>query len=1036
MHGRFQAVHSPLSEGLGRLERALERAGPSWCAVRGTWRRRAIRRDRNPRPGGYTGPMIIAKRLYGAALAALALGGAASARADISGFAAFAPANTSGHAASTGLSEDKTTLTLSDGGADEATSDFAAAPQPVSGFHAAFTYQADQLGGPPPGGADGAAFILQNDPRGVRALGGQGGGLGYAAGDGGVAVAKSAAFRLNLYGASGISVGTNGAAESPGDTLPVDLRSGHPIQVTLDYDGATLTETLKDLTTGETFTGQDELDVAGALGGQKALVGFSGASGAATARQTVRDFSFVSKPAAARYVLPAPQAPKAHKTLASYVDPFIGTDGGGDTLPGAGAPFGMTLFSPDTHAPSVGYGWGDHRIEGFSLTHMSGVGCDDEGDVFLTATTGPVKTAVADYSSPFSHRRESASAGYYSVSLRRWNINAELTATERTGLIRFTFPAGQPANILIPISHTLTRTSNAEVHVVGPDTVEGSVRSQAFCGSPGFYTTYFTLKLDRPVQTSGTWTGDAVSETQSAAQDGQKAPGVGAYLSFPASDKPFTVTARIGISYVDGGGARRNLAHEVAGKNFDQVRRATEASWEKELHKIEITGGTTDQRTVFYTSLYHCFLMPSVFSDADGRYLGFDNIIHQTKPEHPIFADFSGWDIYRTEAPLLTLIQPQRMQDMCQSISLMYQQGGWIDRWPQANVYTNVMCGSPLTTVAATAWNAGLRGFDMAALYPGMVLDATQPAPPGKPYFGESNVQFMDTVGYIPDDKEGYGSVSQTEEDCLAYASLASVAASLGRAADARRFTRRALLYRNLFDPETKFLRPRLADGTWYGPFDPTKEHGYVEGTGWHYRWLAPQDAAGLIRLFGGDGPFNAEMDKFFSYPHPTWTGQYYNPYNETDLQAPFLYDYSGAPWKTQARVRALLADAYNTTPAGIPGNDDCGTMSAWYVFAALGLYPTDPARPAYELCAPLFPRAVVHLDAPYPIPQFTVEAPNASAENVYLRGLRVGDRTWDRPWLTHADIARGGTLRFTLGAEPDKEWGTRQAVRPPSLGR
>lgn len=982
--------------------------------------------------------MIIVKRLFGSALAALVSATFATpARADVSGFAGFAPVNTSGHTVSVGLSDDKAVLTLSDGGANEAASGFAAAPQAVGGFHAVFTYQADQFGGPPPGGADGVAFIVQNDPRGVKALGGPGGGLGYGVGDGGVAIGKSAAFRLTLLGASGISVSTNGTAESPGDTQPVDLRSGHPIRVTLDYDGATLTETLKDLTTGKTFVGQDELDVAGAIGSRTALVGFSGASGQATARQTVRDFSFMSKPATARFVPSAPKAPPAHKTLASYVDPFIGTDGGGNTLPGAGAPFGLTLFSPDTRTPSVGYGYGDRRIEGFSLTHMSGVGCDSKGDVFLTATTGPVKTQTADYSSPFSHRRESVGAGYYSVNLRRWNVNAELTATERTGLVRFTFPAGQPANILIPISHTLTRTERADIHAVGPDTVEGSVRSQAFCGAGQFYTTYFTLKLDRPFTAAGTWTGDTVTESgPGATQDGQKSPAIGAYLRFPVSAAPFTVTARIGISYVDADGARRNLAQEVGSKGFDQVRKATEASWEKELHRIEISGGTTDQRTIFYTSLYHCFLMPSVFSDVDGRYLGFDNALHQTKPGHPVYADFSGWDIYRTEAPLLTLIQPQRMQDMCQSISLMYQQGGWIDRWPQANVYTNVMCGSPLTIVAATAWNAGLRGFDMAALYPGMVKDATLPAPPSKPYQGESNVQYMDTVGYIPDDKEGYGSVSQTEEDCLAYAALASVSASLGKTADARFFSRRALLYRNLFDPETKFLRPRLLDGSWYGPFDPTKDHGYVEGTGWHYRWLAMQDVAGLIALFGGDDPFNAELDKFFGYAHPTWAGQYYNPYNETDLQVPFLYDYSGAPWKTQARVRELLADAYATTPAGIPGNDDCGTMSAWYVFAALGLYPTDPARPAYELCSPLFPRAVVHLEAPYPIKQFTIEAPNASAQNVYLRDLRVGDQRWPRPWLTQADIAHGGTLRFTLGAVPDKTWGTSPSVRPPSLGR
>ena len=946
--------------------------------------------------------------------------------ADLNGFGGFAPANTSGQAVATGLSADQTLLTLSDGKPDEATSVFAAAPQPVAGFHAAFTYQAS-----PGEGADGIGFILQNDPRGVKALGDQGNGLGYG---GTAAITKSVAFQLVLFPASSLGVATSGGA-SLGDTVPIDLRSGHPIRVTLDYNGAVLTENLKDLTTGETFSAQEDLDLA-AIGSRTALVGFSGASGATTARQTVRDFSFVSKPATAR---PVHHAPPVHKTLISYVNPMIGTDGGGDTLPGAVAPFGMTLFSPDTRDFSVGYLYTDRQIEGFSLTHMSGVGCSDDGDVFLAATTGPVQTQAVDYSSPFSHRHETASAGYYSVSLPRWNINAELTATERAGLIRFTFPGGQPANILIPISHTLTQTDSADIHIVGADTVEGSVRSRSFCGANAYSTTYFTLKMDRRWVSSGTFTGGTISSSRtSAVQTGTNAPPIGAFLRFPASATPFTVTARLGISYVDLAGARRNLAQEVGAKTFDQVRRSTEATWEKELHRIEISGGIESQRTIFYTSLYHSFLMPSVFSDTDGRYLGFNNSIHQAKPGHAVYANFSGWDIYRTEAPLLTLLQPKRMADMCQSISLMYQQGGWIDRWPQANTYTNVMCGSPLTIVAATTWNAGLHDFDMAALYPGMLKDATQAPPPDKPYGGESHVSYMNTLGYIPDDKEGYGSVSQTEEDCLAYAALASVAASLGKTDDAAMLTKRALNYRNLFDADTKFMRPKLADGTWYSPFKPTQHQGYVEGSGWHYRWLAMQDMAGLIALFGGDDPFNAELDKFFSYPHPVWVDQFYNPYNETDLQAPFLYDYSGAPWKTQARVRELLADAYATTPTGIPGNDDCGTMSAWYVFAALGLYPTDPQRPAYELASPLFPRAIVHLDAtylnaPYPMRQFTIEAPNASAQNIYVRGLRVGDQSWPRPWVGLDDILRGGTLSYTLGQEPDKGWGT-SALRSPAV--
>ena len=494
-------------------------------------------------------------------------------QADVAGFTGFAPVNSSGAVKSVGLNDDKAVLTLTDGGVSEAGSAFATAPQTVAGFHAEFTYQADNFGGPPPGGADGAAFILQNDPRGVKALGGAGGGIGYGVGDGGTAIVRSAAFRLGIYPTSGAGVGTNGSADGLGDTEGVDLRSRHPIHVTLDYDGATLTENLKDLATGETFTSQEDLDLQAALGGGMAYVGFSGGSGATTAMQTVRDFVFQSKPATAHPKPPvktAPKAPVVHHTLASYVDPMIGTDGGGDTLPGAGAPFGMTLFSPDTHAPSVGYFYKDHRIEGFSLTHMSGVGCDDEGNVFLTATTGPVKMQTTEYASAFRHAEETASAGYYQVRLRRWDVKAELTATERTGLVRFTFPAGQPANILIPISHTLTRTWAASVHIVGNDTVEGSVRSQSFCGANAYYTTYFTLKLDKPFGTAGTYVGTRCTEkSRDAVKGSPKEFDVSAYVTFPASATPFPVTARIGISYVDLAGARRNLAQEVGTRSFD-----------------------------------------------------------------------------------------------------------------------------------------------------------------------------------------------------------------------------------------------------------------------------------------------------------------------------------------------------------------------------------------------------------------------------------------------------------------------------------
>ncbi|MDQ2688418.1 MAG: GH92 family glycosyl hydrolase, partial [Armatimonadota bacterium] len=703
------------------------------------------------------------------ALAALmfsTFGCAPPAHADLNGFADFTPANTNGHGTALGLSDDKATLTLTDSGPDEASSDFAKTPQRVTSWTASFTYQATPG---VQGGGDGVAFVLQNDPRGAAAIGdtSAGNALGYG---GKTPVMRSAAFLLNIFSGSGAAVVTNGAPPDYGDTDMVDASSGHPIHISLEYDGAVLTETFQDTATGDTFTQEDAVDIPKAVGAATALVGFSGASGSATAKQTVRDFAFTVRPD----VPPAQRkrivkTAKIHNGRASYVDPFIGTGGDGNTFPGAVAPFGMVQFSPDTSSPSIGYKYNQRQIQGFSLTHLSGVGCDDEGNVFLTATTGPIQTQVADYQSSYSHQRELASPGAYSVRLSKWDINADLTATERAGLIRFTFPAGQAGNILVPISHTLTKTRAADIKIVGDSEIQGSMTSQSFCGAKQYYTVYFVMKLDRPFAKYGTFTGDAVADASRTTAQSEGQPDVGAFVTYGA-DGPRTVTARIGISYVDLEGARRNLDGEAGTRSFDAVRSQTAKKWENELGVIDINGGTDDQRTIFYTALYHCLQMPSLFSDADGRYTGYDDKIHQMSAGHSLYANYSGWDIYRDEAPLLALIAPQRMQDMCQSIVLMYQQGGWIDRWPQANTYTNVMCGSPLTSVIATAWGYGLHGFDMTTAYEGMWKDATQRPPPGKPYAGESNVEYIDKLGYIPDDKEGYGSVSQTEEDCYAYA--------------------------------------------------------------------------------------------------------------------------------------------------------------------------------------------------------------------------------------------------------------------------
>jgi predicted alpha-1,2-mannosidase len=732
---------------------------------------------------------------------------------------------------------------------------------------------------------------------------------------------------------------------------------------------------------------------------------------------------------------------------ADSVHPLIGTGGdpenGANLYPGAVRPFGMVQLSPDTEDHGYGYHTVQTWIKGFSMTHLSGVGCANQGDVFFTATTGPIVTQVSDYQTPYSHISENASPGYYHVQLLQWNIDAELSATERTGVARFTFPAHQAANILVPISHTLNHTAAASIRVVGDHRIEGFVENHLFCNRTPTYKVYFVMEFDRPFTSFGTWFGNWVDDQD---RGGAVAPGsrsaeqtsyeqsTGAYATWTPEDHEQAVTARIGISYVDVAGADKNLQAEAAASDFTSVRNAATSAWNKELSNIEVSGGSAKDRTVFYTALYHSLLMPSLFDDADGRYLGFDGKIHTAPPGHHVYANFSGWDIYRSEIPLLAIVEPQRLQDMAQSVVLMYRQGGWIDRWPQINLYTEDMVGSPLSIALATAYLDGLHGFDIQTAWEGMLKDATEAPPPGRPYVGQEGIDWINKLHYLPADKVTYGSVAMTQEYTLAYASLSRLAAALGKTADAQRLYERALYYRNLFDPDDKFFRPRNADGAWVQGFNPAQDsHGFVEGTGWHYRSFAPADLGWLVKAFGQE-QFNAAMTDSFNYPSPGWYAQYYNPYNETDMQAPFVFNFSGQPWKAQQAVRRVLKENYTDAPDGVPGNDDCGAMSSWAVLTMLGIYSVDPSSLAYELVSPVFSKAVVHLHAPYPGTDFTITTNNDPEATPYIQGVTLKGREHSPNWITFHDITDGGNLHFDLGAAPNRHWGAARGDAPPSL--
>jgi predicted alpha-1,2-mannosidase len=733
---------------------------------------------------------------------------------------------------------------------------------------------------------------------------------------------------------------------------------------------------------------------------------------------------------------------------AAYVNPFIGTgtvnaanqnSSWENLFPGPSMPFGMVQLSPDTESHGYGYHYGEGKIKGFSMTHMSGVGCPDEGDVFFTPTTGPVDPRIAEFESPYSHDKESASPGYYDVDLLRWDINAALTATERTGEAKLVFPAGKAANVLIPISHSLNQPIGASIRVVGSNEVEGYVEDLTFCSRNRPYKVYFVMRFSQPFAQFGTWDGYNHGAPGKLAAGGREATQtaidrqVGAYVSWPSSARRRTIVVKTGISYVDIQGAASNLKAEAAGKSFPEIRARAAAAWKKALSVVDVKGGTRKQKTVFYTALYHSMLMPSIFSDADGRYLGFDGKVHHVAAGHAVYANFSGWDVYRSEMPLVALLEPKRMADIAESIVLMYQQGGWIGRWPQINQYTNVMAGSPLSVVLATAWLDGIHGFDIKAGWQGAYEDATQAPPPGSPYQGELGIEWINQLHFAPNDKVAYGSVSQLQEDCIAYASLYDLAKALGKTDAARTLYGRALYYRNLFDPADRMFRPRNSDGKWVKPFDPDQSEGFIEGFGWHYQWLVPADLAWVIHAVGRDA-FNRRLTHFFDYGKPGWYPQYYNAYNETDLEAPFEFDFSGEPWKTQHAVRRILQESYTDTPDGIAGNDDAGEMSSWAALSMMGLYSVDPASGAYELASPVFSKVVIHLQAPYPGKAFTIETSSGSAANEYIQSAKLDGRAHARPWVRFGDISKGGTLAFKMGSTPNRQWGSAKADAPPSL--
>jgi len=749
--------------------------------------------------------------------------------------------------------------------------------------------------------------------------------------------------------------------------------------------------------------------------------------------------------------VPATAATVSHGqgNLAHTVDTLIGTAAGGNTFPGATMPFGMTQPSPDTpsHPSGGGYSYGDSKIVGFSTAHISGPGCGALGHVSVMPVTGEVtSTDPTTYASTFSHATEQASAGAYAVTLQRYGVRAELTATTRTAWERYTFPQGATDTLLVNLGAAQNATSAAHIDVVGNDTIEGYQSTGAFCGGNRPVTVHFVAKFSRPFTASGTWDAGRVSWGTNSA-DGRA---IGAALTFSPAHAG-GVVAKIGVSYVDLAGARANLAAEAQGFHFDAVRAQAAAAWNHWLHRAVITGGTDAQRTNYYTALYHSLIQPNVFSDVDGRYVGMDGKVHVAIGRVE-YTNLSLWDTYRTQQQLLGLIARPQARDVMLSMVHDTEELGWVPRWVLANVETNVMSGDPGTPMFADALATGLlTPAEVAPIYPILHANATQPAPSGNAAVGRVGVDFYRQHGYVAYDTSVYmqrSAASATLEWALADCGMAHIAKAVGEAADAADFAQFAHSYRNEFDPSTGFFRPRYADGSWMTPFDPAHEtapwqdgKGYDEGSAWQYLWLTAQDAPDLAHLIGGTDKTIAQLDQFFSYDtvaadpstaRGAWSGgAHYSPYNEVDLQAPYTYDALGTAWKTQVVVRADLTQIYRPTPDGIPGNDDLGTMSAWYVLSALGLYPYAPGQGAFALSTPLFDRAVL-TPAGSDAAKIVISAPGAT-DATYVAGLQVNGHDQQAAWLPYSTLREGARLTYQVSSRPNTSWGAGAANSIPA---
>lgn len=740
------------------------------------------------------------------------------------------------------------------------------------------------------------------------------------------------------------------------------------------------------------------------------------------------------------------QAQTLNRKKIQYVNPFIGTGAvsgsslSGNNYPGATVPFGMVQLSPDTkEAPdwgaASGYDYNDGTIFGFSHTHLSGTGVAEMFDLLLmpisdrAANSSKNNIAKAkSFPSKFSHSQESARPGYYQVKLLDDQIDAELTAAAHSGFHRYTFPKDRPVGLALDLNHSLNKGSwstkiiQSQIRTVNDTTLEGY---RVITGWAKMRKFYFHIRLSKPIKAQVMADGDKEYDKATLINGSN----LRAVFDFERNSSPLLI--KVGISAVSCENARANLQAEIKDWNFDQVVSSAEKSWEDELEKIDVEG-SEEKKQIFYTALYHSFLQPNLQSDLNGEYNGAD-YVSRNSPSHKFYSTFSLWDTFRAAHPLYTLTQPERTADFINSMLSQYDGYGYLPIWQLWGQENYCMIGNHAIPVLVDAALKGIKNIDIEKIYQA-VKASSLIAHPNSPF------DIWDKYKYMPEDLQTQ-SVSITLEMAYDDWCVAQLAKKLNKTEDYAYFQSRSAYYKNLYDAKTGFFRAKDSAGAWIVPFNPLQYgsnggHPFTEGNAWQYFWYVPQDIPGLISLSGGDQKFISKLDTFFTLKShhgevngnaSGFIGQYAHG-NEPSHHVAYLYNFAGEPWKTQFYAARVMNELYSNTSSGYAGNEDCGQMSAWFVFSAMGFYPVNPANGIYVIGSPLFSKTTLFLAEGK---AFTVIAENVSKQNIYIQSARLNGKSFTRNYLTQDDIAKGGKIIFVMGNRLNKKWGSQNKDRP-----